>query len=397
MSCILCSLPNLEPLLYEDDLVYIVKTQKMKGHKVRIMACIKRHTPEPTWEEHTKIISSIYAYMTMMMKNEQWFLCATTHASIPEHFHYVACDAYSTDPEEMKLLNNTEKIQFPLKNNILIGIPAHNEKDHIAQVVRQAKNYGEVFVFCDGCTDETAKLASDAGAEVFEQHPNVGYGGALKGIFQYAKQYEYESLVILDGDGQHNPQQIPYFLAALSLSDIVIGNRFLGHHNTPAHRQLIIKTINNLLGVGDSQCGFRAYNKHAIEQMNITENGMGASIEVLYLSKDLRMSEVPCDILYEDEQPHSSDALKHGGMLAKTLFWTQLWSKPMTFLFTPAVLFIILGMYWLVKMFFIYQSLETFSIGLAIAGTGAVLLGALLLISVMQILISKTQLVEMKR
>jgi len=397
MTCQICTIPEREPLLYEDDLVFLVKTLKMKGHAVRVMACIKRHSAEPTFEEHIRVITVLYSYMKRVLKRDPCYLCAPTHASIPEHFHYVACDAYSTDQEEMKLLADTEKVHFTAKNDILIGIPAHNEAEHIQQVVFEAKNYGDVLVLCDDCTDLTEQLAQDAGAKIIRQTPNVGYGGALNKIFEYARKHKYKKLITLDGDGQHNPEEIPQFLVALNSADLVIGNRFLGTHNTPYYRQMVIKTINGLLGVGDSQCGFRGFNKNAIYKMNLTETDMGASLEMLYLAKDLNVAEVPCNIVYEEEQKHSASPIEHGHMLAKTLFWSQIWDKPLLYLGLPSLLLTFLGVYWIAKMFLIYRTLNTFATGLALAGTGTILLGVLISFAAMQILISKRQIKEINR
>lgn len=103
----------------------------MKGHKTRVVCSIRRHSTEPTFIERAHVFSVLYEYMNSVMGVEPWFLVDSTFCSIPEHFHSVSCDLNSDDPEEVVLLDKTPKIKFPLKQNILIGIPCHNEEKHI--------------------------------------------------------------------------------------------------------------------------------------------------------------------------------------------------------------------------------------------------------------------------
>jgi len=336
--------------------------------------------------------------MSRVQGHTPWFIVDSTYGTIPEHYHVVACDEDSPDKKELELLGKTPKIKLPLQDDVLIGVPAHNEHDHIGGVVCEARKYGHVLVYCDGCTDSTADRAYAAGADyVVEGNPNLGYGGSLSNIFRFAKDHDYEKLVILDGDGQHDPHQIPQFIQGVTYADVIIGNRFLGSHNTPAYRQLVIKTINAVLGVGDSQCGFRAYSRKAIEAIKVTDYGMGASLEILNRAKEhgLSLAEVPCNIVYEDTQ-HSTSTFKHGKMLAETLFWSLVWGKPLTVLVTPALALGGYGLYALFKTAYLYQSINTFSIGLATVGVGALMMGLLLFIAAIIVIVGRRQLKEMK-
>jgi len=398
MSCPICDIPNKEKLLYNDDLVFLVNTIDDKGHLVRVMSCTHRHTKEPTFEEELRCTTVLYDYMISIRHNQPWYVVDSTHCSIPDHYHRVACSGDSNDPKEIELFNNTPKVEFPIHGNVMIGIPAHQEEDHIIQVVLNAKKHGDVVVYCDGCTDKTPYYASSAGAYIINGHPNLGYGGALDKLFDHARQYDYDKLVILDGDGQHDPTQIPQFLLALRESDIVIGNRFLGSHDTPIHRQVIIKTINTILGVGDSQCGFRAYNRKAINTMKLSDYSMSASLEVLNIarSNDLRLSEVPCNIVYADTE-HSTPTLTHGKNLIETVMWTLLWRNTFLVLIVPALLALGYAGYSLLKMLYIYQVEDTFSIGLGIIGVGALSVGLILLLFSIIIMVAKRQIMELKR
>ena len=120
-------------------------------------------------------------------------------------------------------------------------------------------------------------------------------------------------------------------MKALQSSDLVIGNRFLGNSNTPTYRKLGIKVISKLNGVEDSQCGFRAYNKQAINIIadNLCEKGMGASIEILKIARahNLKISEIPCTIIYGQEK-HSQNPISHGFDLILAFLWWVVWKKP---------------------------------------------------------------------
>jgi glycosyltransferase involved in cell wall biosynthesis len=398
MPCPLCAIPSREPLHYQDDLVYVVDTKEKKGHTVRCMAAVKRHTATPTFEERQRCLLALYEYMGRVQGREPWFIVDGTYGSIPEHYHVVACDGESPDLGERGMMAKTPKIGLPLFGGVLIGIPAHNEERRIGGVVHEARKHGQVLVYCDGCTDATVRLAREAGADyVVDGSPNLGYGGALDQIFSLARHYGFRSLVVLDGDGQHDPAQVPQFLWGLrGGSDLVIGNRFIGQHNTPAQRQMVIRTINAVLGVGDSQCGFRAYGERALEAMRLSDYGMGASLEVLHIARErgLKVAEVPCSVRYEEAKRGD---LAHGRMLVETLFWSLIWGRPLRTLVLPAVLLGGYGLYALLKTVYIYRVGDSFAIGLSVVGVGSLLAGLMLFLSAVIVLVGKRQLTEMRR
>ena len=225
----------------------------------------------------------------------------------------------------------------------VVIIPALNESKHIAKIITGAKQFGQVVVVDDGSVDNTYKLAKEAGAIIISHAKNMGYGKSILDGFKYAKENNYQTLITLDGDGQHEVNEIPNFLKALQSSDLVIGNRFLSNSNTPTYRKLGIKTISKLNGVEDSQCGFRAYNKQAINIIadNLCEKGMGASIEILKIARahNLKISEIPCIIIY-GQTKHSKNPLSHGSDLLLSFARWTIWEKPSHTLFPLGLLFL---------------------------------------------------------
>lgn len=113
-NCPLCTIPINETLLYEDDSVYLVSTKDNKSHKVRVMAVTKRHTTEPTFEEITLAYGILINHMTNLMLNQDWYIVDGTFASVPQHFHILACDI-PLEEEEDPFFVKTPKIVFPIR------------------------------------------------------------------------------------------------------------------------------------------------------------------------------------------------------------------------------------------------------------------------------------------
>jgi hypothetical protein len=197
----------------------------------------------------------------------------------------------------------------------LVAIPAYEEAAAIGGVVAAAREHADdVLVVDDGSGDGTAARAREAGATVIEHGTNGGYGTALKTAFRAAEERRAERLVVLDGDGQHDPADIPRLVGALrdgdddgdgdaegdgtGDADVVIGSRFAPGSETavPLYRWLGLVVVNVLTNlsfgvvrsaswVGDTQSGFRAYSRRAIASLAADKglgDRMGASTDILH-------------------------------------------------------------------------------------------------------------------
>jgi glycosyltransferase involved in cell wall biosynthesis len=184
----------------------------------------------------------------------------------------------------------------------------------------------EVVVADDGSIDNTARIAEAAGAKVLRHKVNRGYGAAIQTCLAYARNNGAGVLVVLDGDGQHRPDSIPRVVNPIlqGEADICIGSRFLeqGHADKiPRYRRLGIGLITGLSNshtrrsgrLKDTQSGFRAYSRNAIEMIDPVEVGMGASVEVLWDADrhGLRVVEVPMEVDY-DVEGSTRGPLHHG-------------------------------------------------------------------------------------
>jgi glycosyltransferase involved in cell wall biosynthesis len=179
---------------------------------------------------------------------------------------------------------------------VIAAMPAYNEERSIAKMVLGCKKYvDQVVVVDDGSSDATASIAEALGAYVVRHEKNSGYGAALRSCFEAARNLGAEKMVIIDSDGQHDAAEIPKLLDPLNNGcDLVIGSRFCDGNgkDIPAYRKVGMKVLDvatNVAGgasVTDSQSGFRAYGRRAIESIYIKDSGMSAGSEVLLQAKD---------------------------------------------------------------------------------------------------------------
>jgi len=239
----------------------------------------------------------------------------------------------------------------------IAAMPAYNEEQYIAKTIVGAYRYVDlVLVIDDGSSDATVEIAQALGALVIRHRTNLGYGGALRTIFSVSRTLGAGALVILDSDGQHSPDDLPALLNGLDEgSDVVIGSRFLdgSKGDIPAYRKVGMKVLDTAtqfaggdLKVSDSQSGFRAYGRRAIEAVHVTGEGMSAGSEILIQAADagLQIAEVPITVRYDIEGTSSENPVSHGvGVLMNIVRLISL-RRPLVFFGIPGVLFTGIGL-----------------------------------------------------
>lgn len=201
----------------------------------------------------------------------------------------------------------------PAEAKVLALIPAYNEGERVAPVVRAVLAYLPLLVVDDGSTDQTAQFAREAGAEVLQQRPNQGKGAALLAGFAAALDRGFQAVVTLDADGQHDPGEIPLFLAAYQQhkSDLIIGQR--DFKSMPPVRRLS-NTLGTLLfswalrqPVPDNQSGYRLMSRRMMEAIaGNRERGFEFEVEMIVtcVLKGYHLDWVPIRTIYAGEKSH---------------------------------------------------------------------------------------------
>jgi glycosyltransferase involved in cell wall biosynthesis len=195
----------------------------------------------------------------------------------------------------------------------LAVIPAYNEAQHIAKVVKLASHYLPVLVVDDGSTDNTLQLAEAAGAEVLRQPSNQGKGAALRAGFLRALDLGSEAVITLDADGQHDPHEIHKFLQAYQTrpADLIIGKRDFG--KMPLSRRLANTTGRWLFTwamgrpIPDNQSGYRLLSRSFINKLlDSQEQGFEFEVEMLVtcLKGHFDLDWVKIRTIYAGESSH---------------------------------------------------------------------------------------------
>lgn len=221
------------------------------------------------------------------------------------------------------------------RRRTVVGIPAYNEEVSIGSVVVLADEYAdEVVVVNDGSTDLTPDIVARTPAKLIEHRENRGKGHAVRTILEYCRSAEEPTeLVLLDGDGQHRPKDIPRLLDGLrdGDADVVLGSRYLGRDGsdrTPVYRRigqkLLDEMMNYMLGrrLSDTQSGFVALSPASIDELTVERSGMDISAELILKSVEngFTIREVPINVRYRGTGKPSRNPLSHGYRVVSYLF-----------------------------------------------------------------------------
>ncbi|KPJ62518.1 MAG: hypothetical protein AMS15_03590 [Planctomycetes bacterium DG_23] len=196
---------------------------------------------------------------------------------------------------------------------ICVIIPAYNEAENVGSVVSGARKFlKDVVVVDDGSTDDSAARARQAGAILIEHKVNRGKGVALKTGYDYALEKDYDAVITLDADGQHDPEEIPQFLEAAKDTDVVVGTRAGNRARMPLIRRatntLSSWILSGLVGqhLTDTQSGYRLIKAEVLKKTKTKTTGFEAESEILLEAKSrgFRVAEIPIKTIYGAEKSH---------------------------------------------------------------------------------------------
>lgn len=199
--------------------------------------------------------------------------------------------------------------------NTLIALPAYNEKKDIGCIISQIKKHDlDILIIDDGSTDGTQEeLSKIDNITTIVHEQNLGYGQTIIDAFEYGISNNYDSIITMDCDGQHRPDEIEAFFAQIPDYDIVSGSRYLmkeNRHNPgiPPDRYAINMEITKILNkttgfnLTDSFCGFKAYKTDALKKMTLTEKGYGMPMQLWMQAwrLGLRIKEISVKLIYNN-------------------------------------------------------------------------------------------------
>jgi glycosyltransferase involved in cell wall biosynthesis len=197
------------------------------------------------------------------------------------------------------------------RTTVAAVIPAYLEEKHIADVVRRTRQQlDHVVVIDDGSTDATAESARNAGAEVIFHPQNRGKGESIKTGLRHWLDRNFTYVVILDGDGQHRPEEVERFLAAASTgAELLVGTRMTDVREMPLLRRAVNRYMSNKISrlcgqpIPDTQCGFRMVHRNLIPDLLGGADRFEYETEMLILAsrKGCRIESVPITTVYSDE------------------------------------------------------------------------------------------------
>ena len=271
-------------------------------------------------------------------------------------------------------------------------IPAFNVANQINEIIKKSLNYVDQVIVCDdGSSDATFVNAKSAGALVLKHKKNLGKGAALKTLFQKAKELEADIIVTIDGDGQFLPEEITKLIEPIKAKqfDLVIGNRFLDKEEMPTYRKAGNKMLDKFtklaanLPFEDTQSGFRAYSKNAIEKISFSTNGFGVDSEILIdaVNKGLKITEQYVTVLYNTgDKTSTKNPISHSmGVIASIIELIAI-NHPLKYLGIPGFILLIVGIIYSVIVLTIFNDTRYFSIPSTLLALGSLVLGLMLLL-----------------
>ena len=202
------------------------------------------------------------------------------------------------------------------RSKIVALIPAFNEEKSIGLIVREVVNLGlKTYVVDDGSTDQTKAMAQKYGACVIQNELNEGKGASLIcGLKTLLDRTDFEFVIFLDADGQHDPKSIPSFIDAAKCTnaDVIIGNRMHNPANMPWDRLWVNRVtswiVSKLIGqsIPDCQCGYRLIKRSVVEKVRLSTQRYDIECDIIIqaVKEGFSIKTVPIDSIYRQEKSH---------------------------------------------------------------------------------------------
>lgn len=200
-------------------------------------------------------------------------------------------------------------VKTNIHDGVYVVMPARNEATRIGKVIEEtlALGYRNIVVVNDGSSDDTAQVAGAYGVKVINHPINLGAGGATQTGVDYCLTQNAKTIVTIDADQQHFPDDIDPIIEAMQEHDVVIGSRFLHKENQIPFIRICYNKVGNLLTfiftgmvVTDSQSGMKAFNAKFAANSRLNSNGYEFCIEMIKFihQNKAKLKEVPIKVSY---------------------------------------------------------------------------------------------------
>ena len=260
--------------------------------------------------------------------------------------------------------------------NVVVAIPAYNEDRYLGSLVLKLRARGHaVLVIDDGSSDATAEVAEAAGATVVRHPSNLGKTAAVETAFEHARRVRADALVLLDGDSQHDPAEVDHLVAPIlnGQAEMVVGSRFAGvSSRIPRWRlagQHALRLATNLgsgLHLSDSESGFRAFSRRALDEMRFRGRRFSVEPETQFTAKQRgwRVLEVPIHVHYQ--LPLKRNPVWHGMWQLDAILRLIAQHRPLLFFGVPGLVTLALGLLLGLQVVRIYEASLQLAVGYAL-------------------------------
>jgi glycosyltransferase involved in cell wall biosynthesis len=268
---------------------------------------------------------------------------------------------------------------------IVVAIPAYNEDRFIGSLVLklQARDR-QVLVVDDGSTDATATVAEAAGATVVRHTENQGKTAAVATAFEHARRTGANVLVLIDGDSQHDPSDVDALIEPILSGDaeMVVGSRFAGVRSViprwrvaGQHALTLATNIGSGLHLSDTESGFRAFSRRALEEMRFKGSGFSIEPATQFQAKarGWRVVEVPIRVHYE--QALKRNPVWHGVGQVDAILRLVAEHRPLLFFALPGALLVLAGLLLGLQVVRIYDATQQLAVGYSLITVLLVIVG----------------------
>jgi glycosyltransferase involved in cell wall biosynthesis len=284
-------------------------------------------------------------------------------------------------------VDEAHSISTAARGHVLVAIPAFDEDRFIGSLVLKLRARGHmVVVVDDGSSDATGDVAQAAGAVVLRHPQNLGKSAAVRTAFVHACRIAVDALVILDGDSQHDPADIDRLVEPIlnGEADMVVGSRFAGMRShiprwrvAGQHALTLATNLGSGLHLTDSESGYRAFSRKALEEMRFSGTGFAIEPETQFEAKrrGWKVLEVPIRVHYE--LPLKRNPVWHGVGQVDAILRLIGQHRPLLFFSVPGLLLLLSGLYLGIQVARIYDATQQLAVGYALITVMLCIVGVL--------------------